>query len=124
MNAMLNLKKAGGTVGSWIGKDKEMGFIQAMSNAFKIAATAAEETANQMFKDRTGSWGRMKTTTNEIPDDVKLIMNDAQNEWDWDWKMFKSTDGQIWLVAKLWDDEESFSIVAAVIRKEYKCDRN
>jgi hypothetical protein len=101
----------------WKKKDQEAGSIQQKMRQH----TPPPPPPASPLDLRSGKWGGLKE---EIPHDVKLQMSSMWNYGsDIDWVSFKSEDGQMWLVAKLYEDEDTFSVVAAVIKKEeFECE--
>jgi len=45
-------------------------------------------------------------------------MKDISVDDEIDWTIFHSSDRQQWIVAKLWEDENDFSVIAAIIKRE------
>jgi hypothetical protein len=94
----------------WAEQDKIAGMIQQLTDAIQEEVLTTSEV-------RSGRWKGTKEYDITLPTDVQDRIEEIQDS-DEDWMMFTSGDGQQWLIAKLWEYEEHFTIVAAIIKKE------
>lgn len=70
---------------------------------------------------KIGVWGgkrQRKSGLSALPKDVQVHCENIRFDADVDWTMFRSTDGQMWVVAKHYEDENHFSVVASVVQYE------
>ena len=74
--------------------------------------------------DRSGTYGRPtpppKATTVHLPTEVMFAIAEMKNpdNLDTDWMMRKASDGHMWLISRMWEDEGSFRIACSVVRWE------
>jgi len=69
---------------------------------------------NAVYK--SGTWGEPKNDTfSQLPERVRESVLDMVNDTEIrDWEYF-ATEGNTWLVAKLWEDNR-FEIVASIVK--------
>ena len=75
-----------------------------------------------MDKARSGTFGRpsqKKVRKEDLPHQVQEMLGDlhAQNDIDWSMAVDKPY-GQLWFVAKLWEDEHHYTVLAAKVEYE------
>ena len=72
-----------------------------------------------MNSDKKGVWGRPNSIqkTMYLPSDVSARISNFRHELNVDWTMFASKeDENLWLITRLWENENSFEIVASIVK--------
>ncbi len=72
---------------------------------------------------RAGKWRGEESEYGNLPPDIREHVSAAiegvkVGNIDWgevDWLSFMGSDGNMWLIAKLWVDEDSYEVIAATV---------